>query len=168
MRSNGLGPCGAIRTRQRAPWPALVIIRTMRRLILALLIVLLPLRSGMGDAMAMQMASGGSGAPAAAVHGATGAHHPEDPASEAHHRPVHDVAPSAVALGDCADHGASGAPDASVHCQTCTFCQACHAVAIALTPPELAATRPADPLPFVGEHRFASAERARWLKPPIS
>ncbi len=145
-------------------WPA-VIISMVRRLFFVLMIIMLPLRGWVGDAMAMQMALVGTTQPIAIVQGMGAAHH--DEASTAAH--PHALAPPpAVAHGDCTDHGASDDPTQDTHCQTCTVCQACHAVAITLPPLDVAtlASIPLPPQSAAG--RFVSADRALGLKPPIS
>jgi len=118
----------------------------MRRLFIALMIVLLPVRGWLGDAMAMEMTQH-------ALHAGTAA--------------------TAMAP-DC--HGAAAqspdetSPPAASHdgCGTCTACQVCHTVALAdvlLARPARGAPHVLAPAPATG---FISAEPARGFKPPIS
>lgn len=114
------------------------------------MIVLLPLRGWVGDAMAMEMEMM---APATAQ---------AEPASDMHT----DMA----MMDDCPGHAAAhdGAQAKTVDCNTCTVCQICHAVALTPSVPYLApAPLPASRPPAVAPH-FASAERAPGFKPPIS
>ena len=143
-------------------------IRPMRRLLVAFMILLLPLRGLMGDAMATQMS-----VPAlleqAAVVASSGDHHAMPTKAHSHR----DTAESAVASAahDCFDHASVGQPSSPdvPQCQSCPTCQACSIVA--LSTPFFAA-------PFVmpvpierlqsAVSRFTSADRAPSLKPPIS
>ena len=125
----------------------------MRRLFIALMIVLLPVRGWLGDAMAMEMTQhalhAGTAATAMAAHDAHGA------------------------VPDC--HGAAAespaeAPAAASHdgCGTCTACQVCHTVALAdvfPSQPARGAPHVLVPAPATG---FISAEPAPGFKPPIS
>lgn len=160
-------PIGVIGAANLASMQCLVIMHAMRRLVFTMLIVLLALRSWTGDAMAMQMALGG-GAPAELAHAQAGMRHADDRGLQAHGDQAHSAAPAAHHHADCSDHGAGTAPDQAAHCQTCSFCQACHSVAIAWLPPNLAGMDATAVLPRMGIQRFASAERTAWLKPPIS
>jgi hypothetical protein len=145
----------------------------MRTLLLALMIALLPIRGWIGDAMAVEMVR--HSLPATAAASADGA------AAEAH---CHD------AMGAMNDMSAMGADDAvgtntamdmpghdnsptagsADHqgCGTCTACQVCHTVALGGLP--LADTVHGVPqaTPAARTARFASAEPAQGLKPPIS
>ncbi len=121
----------------------------MRHLLLALMIVLLPLRGWVGDAMATQMAAG--------VAGPATQHFPDggQPASDAEVMVDHDhvsatephashslTAHTAVqAMHDCDGHASQdvqGTVDsASTHddpCNNCEACQACHTVALSSVP----------------------------------
>jgi hypothetical protein len=135
----------------------------MRRWFFVLLILLLPLRGLIGDAMATQMAMPGHHAPAISpmLH--------EDGASGSAHAHASSVASAAAA--DCG--GNTGALDTgeamdAAHCETCAMCQTCHTVAV-LQPAGLPTVPQISPRsPSAAMHRFASAERALFLKPPIS
>jgi hypothetical protein len=118
----------------------------MRRWFFVLLILLLPLRGLIGDAMATQMAMPGHHAPAISpmLH--------EDGASGSAHA-------HASSVGEAMD---------AAHCETCAMCQTCHTVAV-LQPAGLPTVPQISPRsPSAAMHRFASAERALFLKPPIS
>gem|GEM_PF-860260 len=137
-------------------------IGTMRRWLLVLLVALLPLRSGAGDAMGTGMATDAM-KPAVAGHliipnsianyqestGASGQFSSEN---------------STQQQGDCPSTALAGHP----HCQSCASCLACNTVALTVTvtlapPPAVAAAVPmAQPL------AFDSAIPHPGLKPPIS
>ncbi|TAG35874.1 MAG: hypothetical protein EAZ34_02505 [Polaromonas sp.] len=136
----------------------------MRHLILALMIVLLPLRSWAGDAMAMQMASA---AVAVAIESVAAHAQKIDPAAAA--------VSQSQAVPDCHE-AASGQLDrgestsretGNDHCGACLACQVCHTVALlpALleVPPVLISTqlRPT-------RTAFTSAATALGQKPPIA
>jgi hypothetical protein len=139
----------------------------MRRWLFLLLIVLLPLRGWVGEAMAGQMLQQAT----------AGAHaHAMAQASQHAHAPAmhgDTAAPHAMAAGCCDDDSAhapaQAAPShAGGDCGTCASCQVCSAVALA--PPQ-AAVAPAGfthPPPPAPERRYASAERALAFKPPRS
>lgn len=134
----------------------------MRRWFFVLLILLLPLRGWVGDAMAMQMALPGPHAPA------TGAmQHGDGDSGPAH---THTNSVASAAAGDCGAHtagqGTSDEMDAT-HCVACAMCQSCHTVAVLLSPDALTATQTSPASPAATMHVFASADRALLLKPPI-
>jgi hypothetical protein len=134
----------------------------MRHLVLALMIVLLPLRSWAGDTMATQMASAVIAAESVAVH----AHTISTKAT---------IDPQILVMPDCHE-AVSGQPDSGKstshetgndHCGTCQACQVCHTVALlpallevtaVLVSPQLRPARTA----------FTSAATALGQKPPIS
>ena len=125
----------------------------MRRLILILMLVLLPLRGWVGEAMAMEMLA----QQAVAI---------ENIATNARHTSVDDTFGTEI-KADC--HGAAEALDPGTSaCGTCQLCQICHTVAapapfFALPAPWLPHAQPT-----TGLARFASAPAAFALKPPIS
>ncbi|WP_394791217.1 hypothetical protein [Rhodoferax sp.] len=132
----------------------------MRRFILILMIALLPLRSWVGEAMAMDMQlqhplAMQNIAASADKSSASAAFNAEMPMTHT----------------DCPGHAeaAKSASDSSPsHCGTCPLCQMCHSAAApapSVVPPA-AWLRHA--LPFAGQTRFASAAAAFALKPPIS
>lgn len=131
------------------------IIQSMRHLLLALLVALLPLRGWVGDAMATgmlteQLTAAHATAPNAAdATGSESAAHKSSPAA------------------DCHGHEASAEEsDSSQH--NCTACNLCHSVAFAPEFSEWQPTSvPAKP-PLSGSRSYASADIAAGLKPPIS
>lgn len=144
----------------------------MRTLLLALMIALLPLRGWLGDAMAVEMVK--HSLPVAASASASMA----TAAAEAH---CHEAM-------EAGDHGGmdmqmsagTDMPDSSAHathdsagadhqgCGTCTACQVCHTVALGGMPlVDTVHSAPQAP-PAAHASRFASAEPAQGLKPPIS
>ncbi len=138
----------------------------MRRFVFVILILLLPLRGWVGDAMATQMAVP-TAVQHAAVAGVTGQmDHRAEPAQA--HAPA---SAAQMADGDCAGHGgvndASGLKD-TAHCGVCTLCQSCHTVAVlqAHENPDAGQSRPA--VPQLVAPGFASADRALVLKPPTA
>lgn len=136
----------------------------MRLLVLVLAIVLLPLRGWLGDAMMLapvQQATAGHAMHAMAdgavathtMHAMPSADAPDMHAAHAamDHAPTHDTPDSG--------HGAH---------TTCDTCQFCHSVAVTAWPEvPLPAAAPAR-APVASAMRFASAEAAQGLKPPIS
>ena len=122
------------------------------------MLVLLPLRGWVGEAMAMDMMAAHVGAI-------------EKVATHAHGISAESTF-DAEMQADC--HGAtdsepSDATDATAtHCGTCPLCQMCHTVAA----PAPFSTLPTPGLPHAqpttGSARFASAPAAFALKPPIS
>lgn len=142
----------------------------MHRLFLVLMIVLLPLRGGMGDVMASEMAAlalAGSMQPAAQA--AAQEDHAHAPGTAPHAHAGAERAATVSAMPDCADHAGSGhSPSDNAHCMTCVVCQACNTVGLAF-PVAISAVfhaTPAKPSYLVSS--FTSAERALGLKPPIS
>ncbi|SFP26082.1 hypothetical protein SAMN05216567_10588 [Variovorax sp. OK605] len=137
----------------------------MRTLLLALMIALLPIRGWLGDAMAVEMVRHSMPAAAATAVSMAGA------ATEAH---CHD-AMGEMGAGDTAamnmsghdgNHDAGGADHQG--CGTCTACQVCHTVALGGMPlVDTVHGAPQAP-PAARTARFASAEPAQGLKPPIS
>ncbi len=148
----------------------------MRRFLFVLLVLVLPLRGWIGDAMAVQMAFSGSAhstAAAEASHSGDHAHAHDDHAIG--HRigsgSVHDHAAPGDKLagaGGCDGHVGDDAIAAgnTDHCGTCAMCQTCHTVAVlnVLAVPEYGPVRLA--APQLAAQGFISAERALALKPP--
>ena len=138
----------------------------MRRLILAVMIVLLPLRGWIGDAMALEAAPG---APVAIQSIAVDVH----PTLEVTHFEADSGRQDLRAgPGHCPDHASAPAggddSDTSANGDACTLCQVCHTVAMSAD----AAPLPTLPLPVLAPAmslaRFTSALPAPGLKPPIS
>ncbi len=125
----------------------------MRHLVVALMIVLLPLRGWAGDAMATQMATHGA-SPAVSI--------------EAGATRTHDMG----AASDCAGHQASkqvDSPDTkSANGETCQACQACHTLALSSSTATDSVLFEAPSPPLVTAAQFTSADTALGQKPPIS
>lgn len=136
----------------------------MRTLLLAIMIVLLPVRGWLGDAMAVEMVRHSLPAVAAASMATA--------AAEAHCHEAMEVGDSGMSM-DMSSHGDSHDGNSSDHsdhqgCGTCTACQVCHTVALGGLP--LADTVNDAPRmqPTAHAERFVSAEPVSGLKPPIS
>jgi hypothetical protein len=134
----------------------------MRYLIIALMIVLLPLRGWAGDAMATQMASAAVATESVASH----AHKTGTAATIGHQSQVvpdcHEAVSSKTDSGKSTSHEAG-----NDHCGACLACQVCHTVALlpallevtaVLISPQLRPARTA----------FTSAAAALGQKPPIA
>jgi len=153
----------------------------MRHLVLVLMLVLLPLRGWLGEAMATEMAMASAAAATPAAHGPCAGH--AAARTSLLQTAPQTAAPDPAAHGlthasHPADHGAtaSGTPgcndsphDAGAHgdSASCLGCQACHSLALTTdfhAPP--AARLPAD-RPGARPPAFSSAVPARGLKPPI-
>jgi hypothetical protein len=142
----------------------------MRTLLLALMIALLPIRGWLGDAMAVEMVRHSMPA-TSSVSMATAA------ATEAHcHEAMEAGGGMDMAMSMMADHaGSHDDTSSSSHsgtdhqgCGTCTACQVCHTVALGGMPLiDIVHSAPQAP-PAAHASRFASAEPAQGLKPPIS
>jgi hypothetical protein len=134
----------------------------MRHFVLALMIVLLPLRGWVGDAMATEMATGAPEQSVSSIE--SGAHHA--------HSAMADADPEAKNSmhADCPDHAASpeDTPQAASGCHSCTACQICHSMALTPSLPQLASAAVSAAQPPAATPLFASAERAPGFKPPIS
>ena len=167
----------------------------MYRIALILMILLLPLRGWMGDAMATGMAAGqltvlqtvqkkAASFPTAAT-SATSA--TENIATHAHEKwaaghnhlknadshVLKDAQPVAEAqtVHDCGMQAmdvAGNAESSGMDCGTCASCQACHTVVLSpMAQRALAIFNPA-PLPEAATLPYASADAALSQKPPIS
>ncbi len=139
------------------------IIHSVRHIVLALMIALLPLRGWVGDAMAGQMLqqqlaainseaadvdfTSGSGSFNASV-----ALHGQD--CEGH-------------MGGM-DHSASMGDMAASDCVTCPSCQVCHGFVLVMPLPATSLTVHPQTAPAVRGETFASAEAVQGFKPPIS
>ena len=140
--------------------------RFMRRCLYILLILLLPLRGWIGDAMAMQMVVASTGPHAVAAAG--DAHH--DVAGAPAHAHLSSAGAQASA-GACDGHGIVNDPvnaDEDSHCGECALCQTCHTVAVLSVGgiADAGLQRPTVPGPVIPG--FTSADRARVLKPPTA
>ncbi|RQO62703.1 hypothetical protein DBV14_04040 [Variovorax sp. KBW07] len=154
----------------------------MRTLLLALMIALLPIRGWLGDAMAVEMVK--HSLPAVAVATAEPAASALTMATEAHCHEAMEVAGSGAmdhtGMAGHADHASAashdgGSGDGDDHggtghqgCGTCTACQVCHTVAVGGMPLVDTVHGAPQAAPAAHAARFASAEPAQGLKPPIS
>ena len=125
----------------------------MRFFVMILLVLLLPLVSGAGVAMAAEP-----------HHTTTQAHQPGTHASAAH-------------LSDCLGHGTTAdkaspaakdvkAVDAA--CNACSACQSCHPVGLAFSRTDLQPLQTPNAQPQALSPAFSSATAARNQNPPIS
>jgi hypothetical protein len=127
---------------------------SMRFFVMILLVLLLPLGSGAGVAMAAEP-----------HHTTTQAHQPGTHASAAH-------------LSDCLGHGTTAnkaSPAANVvkaeahaDCDACSACQSCNAMGLAFSRADLQPLPASNARPQALSPAFASAPVARDQKPPIS
>ena len=124
----------------------------MRILILALAILLLPLRGWLGDAMAID-----------AVHARAAAVQPVPHEEHA----MHDMA--GMSHDAHAAHDVHGAQQADPECQsTCGDCQLCHSVAMTVWPALASVMEAPRAAPDFAAAAFGSAAPAPGFKPPIS
>lgn len=123
----------------------------MRVFLLALMIVLLPLRGWVGDAMAMDTL-----APATAHPATTAGPH-------AGHEAMADTAGDAT---PCADH--AGTADDDHGCAQCVACNICHSAAHSPALWPLLTALPAAAPVVLAPGPVVSAERSTRFKPPIS
>jgi len=134
-------------------------IAPMRRWLLVLIVLLLPLRAVVGEAMAGQMLQQGT-AMAAAL--AMGAEHGTPVAShDCDHHPGHQ----AQAEPDEAPQAA--APDAANgDCPTCASCQVCSSVALSPSAQAPAPVHATQAPPLAVQRPYPSAEPVLAFKPP--
>ena len=149
----------------------------MRFLILAIMIVLLPLRGWMGDAMATDMAINMAAGVADTTKTIAVSAYKTSPGGQFEQKLSLQAAPasSVQAHPDCGGHVSSeAAPSAEAHdahdehCKPCQSCQACHTVAL---PSSLQAVKRGFAAPLMlptGAAQFTSAYTALGQKPPIS
>ena len=137
----------------------------MRLLLVAIMIVLLPVRGWVGDVMATRMAA------PVALQQATGASttgtHVHAATDAAHDHSAQPVA-ALPATSDCADHAGAGSLSENSACKSCVVCQVCNTVALELSTAYFSGHLLALWVPPSAAPRFASADRALGLKPPIS
>lgn len=140
----------------------------MRRWLLLVMIMLLPVRGWVGDAMAGQMLQQRTHAVMAAE--AQGAHH--GPHRAAHdcdeHRGAVVAATTEVAadVAIAASAAAEAPPAAGGDCPTCASCQVCSSVGLSPSVPLLPGASLSQALPHTDAPSLASAEQAIAFKPP--
>jgi len=128
----------------------------MRRFVLTLMILLLPLRGWMGDAMAMQDAGFGSSQLLNAI--VSVANNPAEISGEAHSH----------ANMDHRDHGATvNHTDGEAHA-ACHLCDLCHSTALAMACLPLTLHHAAQGTPVGHAPSDTSATLSLRQKPPIS
>ena len=128
----------------------------MRRWLLILVVLLLPLRAVVGSAMAGQMLQPHGQADATAVHHAHAA-------TGAPHAPAHDCEHAAPAAGEAAD---DTQPQAGGDCPTCASCQVCSSVALFPDTFQAPVVGFSQPPPQALQGTYASAEPLLAFKPP--
>jgi hypothetical protein len=139
----------------------------MRRWLLLLMIMLLPVRGWVGDAMAGQMLQQRTHAAMAA--GAKPAHHA--PQRAAHDCDEHRSAAVGTTSDVAADVGLAAAAakpsaDAGGDCPTCASCQVCSSVALSPSVPLSPGPGFSQAAPHTDAPSLASAEQAIAFKPP--
>ena len=125
--------------------------RTMRRWLLLIMVLLLPLRGWVGEAMAGEMLR-----------------------QQVAVQQQHHAGATAGAAHDCehqghameADEQAQAQPPAAEHCPTCAACQVCSSVALSAPVRPLAMTGFHHPAPLHVQPAFSSAEPVLAFKPP--
>lgn len=126
----------------------------MRRWLLVLMVLLLPLRGWVGEAMAGQVLQERVAhvhqVPAAAVHADHAGHHGQGAAS------THPGADD--------HHGLL--PSAHGDCGSCAACQVCSSVALSPSPPVIATGSFSQPPPETVQRAYTSAEPLLAFKPP--
>jgi hypothetical protein len=137
----------------------------MRYLVVALMIVLLPLRGWAADTMATKMASS-----VVAIESESAGANIAKVAAESDHKNQASETPHAAP--DCHEQMA-GHPDAenaanSDHCGTCQACQACHSVALSASLSDVTTAFTSHHLSVTRAFAFTSAAPALGQKPPIS
>jgi hypothetical protein len=137
----------------------------MRHLVLALMIVLLPLRGWAGDVMAVEVAS-------MAVATKIGAAHAHETGATASFEHQNQAFEATQAMPDCheqlAGHPESDQTAGSDHCGTCQACQVCHTVALSPSSLVVTASFASPDLRPVSAAAFTSASTALGQKPPIA
>ena len=163
---------------------------TMRVLLFALMIVLLPLRGWVSDAMATNMATAELASSIHIAHAinnvatkaietrANGtfdveksvlAARPHGAASWDNTSATQDVGDVHVAASACAGHAGNADTAAGGDgCQTCAACVSCHLTAIQLSIAALQVFSFPPPAPLLAHRNFTSADTALSQKPPIS
>lgn len=130
----------------------------MRRWLLVFLVLLLPLRGWVGEAMAGQMPQERM-AHVQVAKGGVHAHGSE--AAEHHHQDGHGPSHACPGVAGPGDTGATHGD-----CGTCASCQVCSSVALSSTVPVIAPTRFSQPRPETPQRAYTSAESLLAFKPP--
>lgn len=164
-------PAQGLGSPQRSGWNFCLvgsIIPCMRRWLILVLIILMPIRAWAGDVMAVEKAGSAlAGAPASSAemgraHGVQATSTGTDAHADCHGH--------AGLAGDL-DETAGQAPGAAEHeastCKVCSACQICHTLALTADLVESAATAARFGLMPARSMHFVSASLARGFKPPI-
>ncbi len=152
----------------------------MRFLLIALMMVLTPVRGLMSDAMAIGMFSTQQMAQTAQAAGATTGQASAVASLDASKQPAHhhdpsgtledcaDAAAPALITGNCSADGSGCATQVAQGCESCSACQSCHGVELVTNLSgngDLLRSRRATTAALTD---FVSAEREPALKTPIS
>lgn len=141
----------------------------MRFFVIAFMIALLPVRGWLGDAMAADMLRATLAQNEIATENIADSAYSSRAGS--HFSSENSTSQMPAGHADCAGHEpADNADDTGMdaHCSTCTVCQTCHTVALSPVMASLSAAPHPHALPASLQPRYASAERALFIKPPIS
>lgn len=130
----------------------------MRRWLLVLMLLLLPVRGLVGEVMAGQMLQQQVAAAVQASH--DGQAHDHEHGHEAH---AGDHAGHAASDHDGDEHAAA---QPTADCPTCATCQMCSSVALGTSPAAMAAEPAPQALPHTAQRAYPSAEPALAFKPP--
>lgn len=140
---------------------------SMRAVLFALMIALLPLRGWMGDAMATEMALAQLQSTAKIM--ASHAHGTSAGADFYHAAGAPEAVQEGPVAHDCAEPASDDAFHAGIaYCGSCAACQACHTLALLPMAADLNNLVSERTLPRAASTPFASAEAALDQKPPIS
>lgn len=132
----------------------------MRLFVIALMLLMLPLRGWMGDAMAIGML-GTAGMQSLAAQAAPADHKASGAAHE-------DCAGLSMAFAPAGAPGAEGTQGSMTDCESCAVCQACNMVAFAALSGAVQTIALPRFSPLGLQPHFASAHLRRGVKPPIS
>jgi hypothetical protein len=133
----------------------------MRKFWLALLIVLLPLRGWMGDAMALEPVHQAAMQQAAAQEPCPGHEHPHD------HPMAMDSDIADFSDAAFMNHGSDDTLTHTLGCDDCKVCQLCHGTALSLLPASLYLPHLPRSAPQSQPVRLSSVAIAPTHKPPI-
>lgn len=135
----------------------------MRRFFLILMIVLLPLRGWVGEAMAVEMLAQQPNA----IQNIAATAEDISVSDHSYTKIQTDHAPC-PGHAESAEHAEHAADPSTPHCGTCPLCQMCNTVAAPASWAMPSALWQGHTQPATGHARYASAPAAFALKPPIS
>lgn len=142
------------------------IIHSVRHIVLALMIALLPLRGWVGDAMAGQMLQqqfSAINSEASHIDSTRGS-----ASFDAYLAPHGQDCEGHMGARAPMDHSANMGDMAANDCATCPSCQVCHGFMLVMPLPATLLTAHPQTAPAVRGETFASAEATQGFKPPIS